>query len=157
MLSFKNSLKVVENSSRFKEFKKKNQDFFLVNGFMIYEGKNSDWQIDYYDKKRDKIVSFICGDKVSMNESDILKEKNSRILELNLDKIKVDFQKVISTVKKLSKEDITKTIVILQNFKKKSIWNITELTSDFRTFNVKIDAETGKVISKSLKKIFQKV
>ena len=158
MLTFKESLKKLENSKEFKEFMKKNENVFLCNGFVILENGVGDWQIDFYDDLNDKLMSFTLKGKIMKRESEAFKNEKIKISELDAEKVKIELKNALDNIKELmdkkySNESVTKTIVILQNYKKKNIWNITHITTSFKTLNVKLNAENGKIISEDLKSV----
>ena len=121
------------------------------------EDIEGDWQLDYYSIKSKKITSFIIKDKVtSMPETKPFQEKESIIEKLDIDKVKIGSKKVLEITDKLIKkkyknETLTKKIIILQNLKEFGhIWNLTFLTSSFKTLNIKIDATSGKILKENL-------
>ena len=132
-----------------KEFQNKG----FLSGFFISSTPenfhNEDWQIHFYEKDSDKMVTYVVGEKIIfLGESDIFKEKNEEVEELNLDKIKIDLDSVIKKCEFLLKnhnEIATKIIIILQNHKV-PIWNITYVTERFNMVNIKINAENGELI-----------
>ena len=151
MLKFKEALKNLKDS---KEYEKKSG--FLCNGFTILENGKGVWQIDFYDDVKDKIISFTVDDKIKVQESDAFKNNDVKISKLELSKVEINLDDALERVDNLikdkySKESVGKAIIILQNYKGKNIWNITYVTSSLKTLNVKLSAETGRIIEDSLK------
>ena len=74
--------------------------------------------------------------------------------EITTDKITMaPLEKIADKLKreKYKNETLTKKIIILQNLKEFGhIWNLTFLTSSFKTLNIKIDANSGKILKKKL-------
>ncbi len=156
MLKFKEALKTLKDSEVYNK-----KSGFLCNGFIILENGEGVWQIDFYDNKEDKIISFTIGDQINFREDKAFKNEEIKISKLELDKIKINLdealEKVDSLIKdKYSKENVGKAIIILQNYKGKNIWNVTYITSSLKTLNVKLSAETGRIIEDSLKGLIQK-
>ncbi|MEM4267001.1 MAG: hypothetical protein QW404_03020 [Candidatus Nanoarchaeia archaeon] len=144
-------LKRLNSSKELKDFKKKHEKSFLYACFYVSDGN---WQFDFYNPKDEFITTFEVSDVIKVMPVDkAFKEDNSKISELDFDKVKLDFDKVMGIVKKFISSEypndssFTKTIVILQCLDNKVVWNITFLTSTLKLINVKLDASSGKVIS----------
>ena len=157
LTKLKETIKKLESSKIFKDYKKTNPDTYLTSTFLMTENLEGDWQLDYYSIKSKKITSFVIKDKVkSMPETKPFQEKESIIERLDIDKAKIDFKKVIKIADKLKREKykneiLTKKIIVLQNLKEFGhIWNLTFLTSSFKTLNIKIDASSGKILKENL-------
>ncbi len=143
--------KLVESVEASEEFKEVKDSVYLCSLFSIMENDKGEWQVDYYNHKEDKMVSFVVNDKVSREESKIFKEKESKVDRLEIDKVKIDLKEAFKIANKLHKdkynsETVNKKIVILQVVKK-PIWNLTYLTAAFNIINFKIDAVSGEIIS----------
>ncbi len=126
------------NSGEFKGFKKENPDSFLANVFLDKDG----WQFNFsYNKKM--ISFFIEKDIVKTEESEAY-EKNPELEELKIKEIKIDLEKAEEITKKITDEEITKKIIILQQ-REFPIWNITYITSSLNVLNVRINAISGEI------------
>jgi hypothetical protein len=152
-------MKQLESSKIFKEWRKENENYYLVHAFLMIDPKVKQvWQIGYYNKKNDKIVTFDVGDEIFQNpESDVFK-KEGVVNPLDLKKVKVDYNKALKIAEKFAKEHypnykIGKKILILQNLDKE-VWNMTFVGISFETLNIKIDAKEGKIFYHNLSKIF---
>ena len=157
LTKLKKTIKKLESSKTFKDYKKTNPDAYLTSTFLMAENLEEDWQLDYYSIKSKKITSFVIKDKIkSMPETKPFQEKETIIEKLDIDKIKIDFKKVLEIADKLKKEKyknetLTKKIIVLQNLKEfGQIWNLTFLTSSFKTLNIKINASSGKILKENL-------
>ncbi len=156
MLSrIRESVKKLEASNEFKEYKKNNPKSYLVSSFSILE--EEDWEIDYYNPVKKLVTSFLVRERIKTKpESQAFQEREETISELDLKKVKIDLDKALEILenfrdKKYPNETADKKIIVLQNLKKfGQIWNITYLTNSFKTLNVKIDAEKGKILSEKL-------
>lgn len=165
MLNLKDSLEQVKNSPQFKNWLKENPKSHLCNFFKIADPKNLDeanWQIDFYNPEKDRITSFMAEeDRISILESDskIFKKKKTKVEELKLENVKINLNKALNIINKLknkkySNENINKIIIILQKIKI-PIWSITYLTTSFNILNVRIDAESGKIIKENLEPVLK--
>ena len=155
-MNFKEVIAKIESSEEFKEYKKQNKDSFLADIFTIIKEKESeDWQFDYYSKSKDKITSFVCQDKgLQEKEEEIFRKDNSEIIKLNLNNIKITVEKALEEINKKTKEKPNEIIIALQVINKKETWNITYLTTSFKTINTKIDAKSGKILSQEETSLF---
>ena len=84
--------KLVESVEASEEFKEVKDSVYLCSLFSIMENDKGEWQVDYYNHKEDKMVSFVVNDKVSREESKIFKEKESKVDRLEIDKVKIDLK-----------------------------------------------------------------
>ncbi len=140
----------VKNSDEFKKLDKSN---YLVNYvFMDYH-----WGLGFYSKETRKITSFIVNDKIKIiPENEVLQKENAHLeeLDLNLIKINLDEALEIAIKEKNNNEDISKKIIILQKIKEQ-LWNITFITSLFNLFNIKINAENGKILNQNMESLLR--
>ena len=90
LTKLKETIKKLESSKIFKDYKKTNPDAYLTSTFLMTEDLEGDWQLDYYSIKSKKITSFVIKDKVkSTLETKPFQEKESIIEKLDIDKIKI--------------------------------------------------------------------
>ncbi len=149
----------LENSNVFKEWKKQNKEYYLVHAFyMIDPQVKKEWQIGYYNKDKDKIVTFCVNDEITINPAEDVFKKSGIINKLDISKIKVDFEKAKKIAEKFQEEhypehETKKKIIILQNLEK-HVWNFTFISGQMATLNIKVNAETGKVFSHNLTNLF---
>jgi hypothetical protein len=54
---------------------------------------------------------------------------------------------------KRHKELVTKRIFVVQHITEGTVWNNTYVTQSLKTLNVKIDCQSGKVLSENLQSI----
>ena len=151
----KESIKKLEDSEEYEEYLKKNKESYLVSGFLILE--EGDWQIDYYSPSSGMVTAFLVREKVKVKpESQAFQKEKKKIEELDLEKIKVNFEEAMEIVEKVRKEKYetetaNKKIIVLQNLEDfGTVWNITLITHSFKTLNVKIDCSNGEVKSEGL-------
>ena len=64
-------------------------------------------------------------------------------------------EKMVDVQKKKYKAEVPiKALVLIQNDKDfGTVWNITVITMQFNTLNIKIDADTGKVVDENMTNI----
>jgi len=161
MILFKDALKILEKSSEFKNWKKKNPNTYLSYGFYVIENEDVNWKIGYYDSRKDKLTSFDVGSKIKIEpDEEVFKEKEKKVEKLNLEDIKLDLGDAISIAQELQEEEFatekpTKIIAILQKIDTGQVWNITYLTQNFNTLNFKIKTETGRVLEKKLNPLME--
>ena len=162
-MDLKPSLKKLEESNDFKKWHQKNKNTYLSYVFKIpQEMSSEEWQFGFYNKKKDKITTFIIsGDNIkSRPEEEIFKKEDMKVEGIQLDKVKLAFDSAIGKAdefqqKNFPKDKSVKTIAILQNMPKLgNVWNITYVTEAFNTLNMKIDAATGRVLEHKLSSIF---
>ena len=158
------ALKKLENSQHFKQWKQKNKATYLSYIFKIpQEMQKDDCQMGFYDHKKDKITTFVLSDgAVNMREEeDVFKHDEMDVKEIELGKIKLDFDSIIFRANEFQqrnfpKDRSIKTIAILQNLPSLgNIWNITYVTETFNTLNMKIDASNGKILEHNLTSVFE--
>ena len=162
-MDLKPSLKKLEESNDFKKWHQKNKNTYLSYVFKIpQEMSSEEWQFGFYNKKKDKITTFIISgnDIKSRPEEEIFKKEDMKVEGIQLDKVKLAFDSAIGKAdefqqKNFPKDKSVKTIAILQNMPKLgNVWNITYVTEAFNTLNMKIDAATGKILEHKLSSIF---
>lgn len=154
------TIEYVKNSNEFKEWHKKNKDFFLAHALILVDDDDT-WNIGYYSKKRDVIVSFLSKEgKVEIQPEDtVFKKKGATVKKLDISKVKIGFEDALEQVNKLKEKkykghDPVKRIVILQQLDM-LVWNITYVTKTFCILNAKIDAENSKMVTEGLTPIMQ--
>lgn len=162
-MDMKPALKKLEEDSDFKKWKKSNKNTYFSYAFKIPQEMGlNDWQIGFYDKKKDKITTFvIAGDNIKIRpEEEVFKKEEMKVNAIELDKVKLTLDNAIEKAdefqqKNFPKDKSMKTIAILQNIQELgNIWNITYITEAFNTLNMKINASSGKVIEHNISSVF---
>ena len=147
--------KIVENVETSEEFKKFKDEIYLCSLFTIMDKNEGTWQIDYYNSKKDKMVSFVVENgKVKSEESKIFKEKDAKVAKLELNEVKINLKEAIKLANEIHKkkylnETVNKKIVILQ-FINAPVWNITYVTAGFNIVNFKLNAVSGVLVSDNI-------
>ncbi len=146
----------LEADAHFKKYK--NADRILTHIFFIKEQSGiNNAQIGYYDKKKDLLTTFQIEDKsiTAMPEAEAFKKENDVLKELDMSKVKIDYEKADSITQEVQEDKYPaelpiKKIFILQHLDLGQVWNITFVTRNFKTLNIKVDASTGEVVSDKL-------
>lgn len=119
---------------------------YLVSCFFL----NNQWRVDYYSQKEHKIYTYYRKDNILQTQKDDVFQKEQRPLEkLDLNRAKVHYLEALEKVPVSGNQ----CIVILQVIDGRVVWNITIFTPEFRVYNLKVDAETGKKISETEEKL----
>ncbi|MBI2655050.1 hypothetical protein HYX06_01355 [Candidatus Woesearchaeota archaeon] len=161
-MDLKPALKLLEESKDYKGWHKKNKDSYFSYAFRIPQEMPDEWQLGFYDRKNDKITTFVLkGSSVSIRpEEEVFKKEETKISGIDIDKIKITFDGAIAKAnefqsKNYPKDKSVKTIAILQNIASYgNVWNITYITESFNTLNMKIDASSGKVLEHNISSVF---
>ena len=162
-MDLKQALKKLEESPDFRKWHHKHMDAYFSYAFKILqEMKPDEWQLGFYNTKKDKVTTFVINNsEVNMRpEEELFKKEEAEVNEIEIDKIKLPFDGIITKAKEFQernfpKDRSVKTIAILQNMPELgNIWNITYVTESFNTLNLKIDASSGKVLEHNLASIF---
>jgi len=152
------TLEKLKQSKQFKDWNKENPDIFFS-----YAMKTSDsdtWQLGFYNKKTDKMTTFIINREIEMQqEEEIFKKPSMEVEPIEIEKAKIPFEKILKKAeefqkKKYPKELVSKTIAILQNLEQYgTIWNMTFVMHSFSTLNMKINPENAKILTHSLESL----
>lgn len=161
-MRFIEAVELLEGSKEFVEFKKEHPKAYLAHAFRLMDGKAlSEWQLGYYIFKDDKMVTFFMLDPIKVSpESEVFKKPDAKIMRLEPDKVKITMITALEICQELLKEKYKgqqpqKTVVILQDLPKLGhVWNITFVTQQMATINVKIDTESAKVLRDKMTSIF---
>jgi|TARA_Y100000294_G_C8433194_1_gene287682 hypothetical protein len=157
-MELKEALEKLRLDNKFKDWNQKNKDNFFSYALKIVDQNNEKpWQLGFYHKKNDKIATFIIDETIELiGEEDIFKKPGVEINPINMEKIKLPFDEIITKAKEFQKEKypnelLNKTIALLQRLEKYgTVWNLTFLTKAFKTLNMKINPETGEIIDHKL-------
>ncbi len=157
-LSFDSTLKKIESSQAFQNFKKQHPDAYLCAGFFVldYEGSNQQ-QLDY-SLKDGKIFTFILNKEITFKEAETIEGKQQKLQKLSKD-VKVDLddaEKILQD--KIEQEKIenkiSKIIAVLQVHENKQIWNLNCMLSSMEILRVHINTENGDILKFERKNMF---
>jgi hypothetical protein len=154
----------LRESPKFKSWQAKNKASKLVHIFLMLEPNQPVmYDVGFYDEKKQLMTSFVLDEEAKSIETseskDIFKQEEEKIKPLEEKKIKICFTEACKTCRELQQGKYKqhkpmKEVVILQNLACGQVWNITYITSTMQTLNMKIDAETGKIVEEKLHQIF---
>ncbi|MEK6949705.1 MAG: hypothetical protein AABX34_05765 [Nanoarchaeota archaeon] len=156
------TLKKLKESAVFAEWSKKNPDNFFSYALKILEGKEEQpWQLGFYLKEKDKMASFTInpGNIEMQKEEEVFKKPDMEVNPIDIKNVKLDFNKILEKAELFKKEKYpdelaSKTIAILQNLESYGdIWNITFVTFSYNVLNLKLSAETGRVLYSHLESL----
>ena len=163
-LDVKRAIYKLRNHDTFRKWHEKNKGARLVHAFMMLEpGKEAGCDIGFYDFDKKLMTSFLVDNDVKniqITESkEIFTKDTQQIKPLEEGRIKVRFDKALETASSLQKKkykmhEPIKEVVILQHLEIGQVWNVTFITRNFQTLNMKIDAETGEILEDRLHEIF---
>lgn len=153
-----NIIEEVENSDKFKSFRETHAEYNLAHVFRMLDKKNDDtWQLGYYSKDKDMITTFTLtnGEIAILPESEPFKPEDRSVLPLIKSDIQVDFNEAIEAAQALQKEKYDghapmMYIVILQNLDVGQVYNITCVTSSFKTLNIKVSSKDKEIVEHNL-------
>ncbi len=125
------------------------------------ELQGNEWLVSYYDKEDDTFTTF-SSLGIQKGEKEEAFKKEQALPALRLDSVKVEAGAAVASAEKVRTSDYkgegaNKIIMVLQPLTGEEIsgngskavelvWNITYITSGFNVLNVKLSAETGKVL-----------
>lgn len=151
-------------NAKFKAWHAKNKEAKLVHVFILLEpGQQVMYDIGFYDYKKELMTSFVVDEEAKSMETseskDVFKKEEDMIKPLDEAKLKICFTDACKACRELQQQKYRqhtplKEVVILQNLACGQVWNITYITKTLQTLNIKIDAETGKVVEEKLHQIF---
>ncbi|MBI3036895.1 PepSY domain-containing protein [Candidatus Woesearchaeota archaeon] len=168
----------VEKTREFSEWRRSNATAFLSSMFcMASEAEQlasaPEWLLSYYDAADDTFTTFstLSGQKATKEQAF---KKGRTLPQLGIKGVKIGIKGCIKLAegvrsRKYKGESPTRTIAILQPLAPielaasgssnigseemkgiKTVWNITYITASYNVLNIKIDAETGKVLADSI-------
>jgi hypothetical protein len=145
----------LETSKIFKDWSKKHNKAYLAHCFKMFDETNKDfWQIGYFNPETNLITVFVVGNDITKNEdAEVYKEQEKLVEKLNLKEVSIFEDLAMEKAEEILAKEYPKTgvfkkFIILQKLEEPGqIWNVTFITNQFKTVNVKISSQTGKVES----------
>jgi len=143
-MEFPDVVQRVEKSAAFKIYRKAHPPAFLAHIFVMLDKANEgQYQVGYYDPKKERMTTFLVAEKISaLPESEIFKEPESEVLELNVKEVRLSGQDALDLAQECKEEyadlPVLKTFYIVQNLPLGQVFNITYVTQDFHTINIKL-------------------
>jgi hypothetical protein len=146
----------VESSAAFLAFNAENPHHYLVHAFSTAGAHIDPMELGYYGKEADKITVFKTDPLTRMPAEEVFKERG--VLEaLDLSLVKLGLTQALAKAEEYRhdaypKHQTMKTICVLQQ-KQRPIWNMTIVTNTLNMINMRIDAQTGELISREMQSI----
>ena len=98
-MELKPALKKLQESQEFKKWQLKNKSTYFSYAFKILQEMDTDeWQIGFYNKKKERITTFVIGSssiKVRAEE-EVIKKEDTKINEIHLGKVNIAFEDAIA-------------------------------------------------------------
>jgi hypothetical protein len=141
------------------EFKAVNKDIYFSYALITVEqDTNPSWQLGFYNKSTDKMITFIVDkNEIKMeNEQEIFKKPDIDVKPLDIESAQVPPEEILSKAEQFQKKQypnelVSKRIAILQNLDEYgNVWNITCITNSLSTLNMKINPENGEILHHKL-------
>ena len=154
LMNVKYVLKRLKKDKKFNDWQKKNNNFFLVNAFIMLQDSDeiNKIQIGYCNRKENKITSFILDkDSIDQFSDKIFKEPNAKVIKVNIKNVNIDVETALENANKFQEKYYpsavsTKKILLLQNNGKGEIWNITFITNSLEVLHFNIDSKNGGLL-----------
>ena len=160
-MDIKEAIEKLEKSRDFCEWKKSNEKAHLSYAMcMLEDSSKNQWKIGYYNIPNDKTTTFSIGQNINLeNEEEVFKKEETVMRELRLEHLKLSLKEAIHLADEFKKEKFpkelpVKKIAIAQHLDNAGeIWNITYITKALNVLNMKINANTGKVVSSDIESV----
>ncbi len=151
----KDIISELEKSTEFTSWKKGGHKAYLVHAFKMHDKANQDiWQIGYFNPETNLITVFEVGSSINrQKDAEVFKEQEKLVHPLILSDAEIDETEAMKKANETLGENykgvgVFKSFMILQNLDEVGqVWNVTFVTMQFKTVNVKIDAKTGDVVT----------
>ncbi len=116
--------------------------------------EKAQWEIGFYDPAAKKITVFVPrpGTVEIKPADDVFQKEPAAIERLEVEKVTIDLEQAIPLCQQalqdyFPNEPLVEGFLILQTFQDTILWNFTFMAKTFRFVNVKIDAQTGSVVT----------
>lgn len=162
-MKYSDIIEDLEKTQEYKDWKENTKPAYLVHVFAMLDEANKDiYQIGYLNPKTDKIATFMFGrGETNLNpESEVLKDPEATIFPLDIDKVNYAEEDMLKNMAEFTEKTYPgifplKRFYILQHLDIGQVFNFTYLTKDFKTLNIKMDAETGEIKSHNIKELMK--
>lgn len=146
----------VEASPEFQEFSRQNPHHYLVHAFSTTAGTSSPIELGYYGEDTDLITVFKSDPIAAMPPEEVFKQGGT-LKQLDLSAVRLGLKDALDRAEKeraaaYPRHATLKAICVLQQ-QDSPTWNITLVTGTLQMINMRIDALTGQVISRSMQSI----
>ena len=162
-MEYSEALTKLESSKEFSSWKKTHKEAYLVHFFKMLDKANEKiWQIGYFNPKNNLITVFVVNGGITKNpDEEVFKEQKKLVKPLEIKNVKINHEKSMETAQNILNNNykgssVFKSFMILQNIDKiGQVWNITFVTNEFKTVNVKINSNNGECISHKIVSLIQ--
>ena len=156
-MDIKEILKRLYDDESYKEWKKEHADDFLAHVFVMCDDANKDLcQVGFYNKETDAISSFLIEpDKIALvPDQEIFRHPGAEIKALNPENISITSEQALEKAADVKKEKYSsfspmKQFFIIQNIDGKDVYNMTFVSTDLQTLNIRITGD-GEVLEDSV-------
>jgi len=166
-MEFKQLILDLGRSKEFSSWKKEHPQSFLVHIFVMIEGDaTAGYQVGYYDPASNKVTSFLVEEgktPQALPPAEILEDPEHKIEELDMHGVELSTEDALAKAHEVRDDDyenipVLKTFFIVQSLHGFGpLFNITFVTRDLKTLNVKISAKTAEVLKHSLDSLVHQV
>ena len=134
-----------------------NDDLYLTS-FMTQIASRDDapaWSLHFYDPIADAIYTYDDPSSSVRGPDEVLKQADF-IPELDVEHVTVPYEDALASAYEaaLPETSFVRVIILLQVLDELETWNITFMNERFHSLNVRIDATSGRVISKEPFELF---
>jgi hypothetical protein len=129
-------------------------DAFLAHAFVMRDEQGKEeWQLGYYSPSSALMTSFIIGETITALPAAEVLKADVGINELDPDDVKITPADALAAAEKVCKEHYkgmvaARVFYIIQHLQE-VVYNITFITRQFSTINVRVDAGSGAVLHHS--------
>ncbi len=146
----------VEASPEFQEFSEQNPHHYLVHAFSTAAGAPAPIELGYYGEDTDMITVFRSDPITAMPPEEVFKQ-DGKLKQLDLTAVRLGLKDALERAEKeraaaYPQHATIKAICILQQHDNPT-WNLTLVTGTMQMINMRIDALTGQVLSRSIQSI----
>ena len=139
----------LKTQTEFKKFQRDEKDYYLVH--LVVPEQEQNIEFGFYNPKKDKIIVFQTSPFTKGKEEDVFKEGKT-IHPLDFNKVKINFEEAKTQTEKILKTEFsaekTKKKIIILQYINEPVWNITTICESLNIINIRINAETGKIVRK---------
>ncbi len=161
-MELKSALSALESHPTFSGWKSKNKDAYFSHAFRMLQDEHADWQLGFYQKKKEKITTFVVTlDAVRMRDAEeVFKREECDINPVEISEKTLDLDEVVKRAntfqqKNYPRDKSMKIIALLQCLPGfGSVWNLTFVTQQLNTLNMKIHSQSGDILDHKLSSVF---
>ena len=148
-MEFQSLIKELENTSLFNAWRVRVPDAFLAHIFVLLDETNrGTYHVGYYDPNNERMTTFVVGKGTVdiIEDQEVAKAAGAHLQPLDITLVNDTEKKVLQEAEKIRKEHYAKALVfksfyIIQAIDDQQVYNITFMTQDFKTINIKLDMQ----------------